>query len=351
MDWIKKHYEQFALALLAAALLAMSVMLMLRAQGFGSTFAAATATAIPHDKVEPFSLDRVEKAKEILENPPQWAEAESHDGETPGSKKRGSLFVSEPYVISQKDQKPRKPGNEYFYKDTLTGKPMPNIWFMANRLPLMDTTVPLQDADKDGFNNEDEWRGLDPAVPGTKSTDPNSKDSHPPYYYKLFVKELIQVPFRVLFQAYNGDIKKPETLEFQINKVGGKSTEFLKLGEKILNGKTVFLIQKFEFKERLNDKTGEKYDVSELTLLNTETNLPVVLVRDRVTNSPDFFMKFIYKWPNQPQEFIVKKLGEFGLKPNDKERYKLIDSTENKAVIQTPDGKQVDIIRDPRDKK
>ena len=343
MDWIKKHYDQFALALLALALLGLSVLLILRAKGFGETFAAATATAIPQDKVPPVALDRVDEAKKLLESPPQWAEAESHpeSGEEK-DKKRGQLFVSDIYVIGT-DGTPKKPIIESFYKDTLTGQPIPNMWFMKNHLPLLDPTVPLQDTDKDGFANEDEARA---------GTDPNNKDSLPPYYTKLFIRQFIRVPFRLLFNAYNGDPKKdkPETIEFQINTIDLRQpSEFLKIGDKV--SRTNFQLQKFEVKSQLNPKTEEQEDVSELTLFNAETNVTVVLVLNRVTDSPDYFMKFVYKWPNPPIEFTVKKLGEFVLKPNVTEKYKLIDSGEDKALIQLPNGKTVEIIRDPRDKK
>ena len=351
MDWIKKHYDQFALALLALALLVLSVMLILRAQGFGSTFAAAAATAIPHDKVPPVPLERIDEANKTLEHPPQWAEVDSHDEGSSAPKKRGSLFVSDLYVIG-KDGMPSKPGKESFYNDTLTGKPIPNPWIMNNRLPLLDQTVPFQDPDKDGFNNEDEWRGLDASAPGTKPTDPNNKDSHPPYYSKLFIRQFIKVPFRLLFNAYNGEPKrdKPEAFEFQINTIDLRQpSEFLKIGEKV--SRTNFQLKKFEIKSQLNAKTEEQEDVSELTLYNAETDVTVVLVLNRVTDSPDYFIKFVYKWPNPPIEFTVKKLGEFVLKPNVTEKYKLVDSGEEKALIQLPDGTKVEILRDPRDRK
>ena len=344
MDWIKKHYDQFALALLALILLALSVMLILRAQGFGSTFAAATATAIPHDKVPQVPLDSIDAAKDALEHPPQWAEIDSHDDPPALPKKRGSLFVSDPYVIGD-DGTPKKPGEGAMHKDSLTAKFIPNRWFMNNRLPLLDQTVTSQDPDKDGFNNEDEARA---------GTDPNNKDSHPDYHTKLFVKQFIRVPFRLLFNAYDGDPKKdkPEQFSFQINTIDLKQpSEFLKIGETV--ARTKFKLQKFEYKTQPNPSTGEVEDVSELTVVNTETNEPVILIYNRVSDSPDYFMDFIYEWTNPPSVFRVKKRQEFVLKPNvtEKDKYKLVDSLEGKAQIQTPDGKQIEILPDPRLKK
>lgn len=342
MDWIKKHYDQFALSLLALLLLAFSVMLILRARNFGSGFAAATATAIPRDKVPPVSLELIEAAKEALKTPPQWNEADSHIKAANEEKKRGSLFVSDLYVIG-KDGTPQKPSRESFWKDSLTEQPIKNIWFMDNRLPLLDRSVPLQDPDKDGFPNEDEWRA---------GTDPNNKDSHPAYVTKLFVKQFIRVPFRLLFNAYDGDptTDKIDKFAFQLNTIDLRQpSEFLKIGDTVKN--TKFKLDKFEYKTQLNPKTGEQEDVSELTIVNIETKEPLILVLNRVTDSPDYFMRFAYKWPNPPIEFTVKKRQDFVLKPNIDEKYNLVDSQEGKAQVKGSDGKLIEIIPDPRDGK
>ncbi len=337
MDWIKKHYDQFALALVALILLALSIMLVLKAKGFGEGFTAATATMVTRDKVPPVSLELIDEANKTLQNPPQWAEAESQVQGT--EKKRGSPFVSDLYVISKDTGTPKKPSGESFYVDSLTGKPIPNLWFINARLPLLEPNVRDQDPDKDGFLNEDEWRG---------GTDPNNKDSHPPYHTKLFVKQFIRVPFRLLFNSYDGDPKKdkPEKFEFGINTIDLRQpSEFLKIGEFVKN--TKFKIEKFDYKTQKNPNTGEDEDVSELTLINTETQQPVILILNRVTDSPDYFMRFLYEWPSPPIEFTVKKLQDFVLKPAVTEKYKLIDSKEGSGLIQGPDGKQIEIVPKP----
>ncbi len=353
MDWIKKHYDQFALALLALALLVLSILLILRAQGFGAGFSAATTTAAVRDKIPPLVLVPIEEAKKTLEAPPQWDEPNSRQPRKDApERKYGSLFVADRYVIDKKTELPIKTGVTSFYADTLTNAPIPNEWFIERNLPLLDPAVPSQDPDKDGFTNEDEWRGTDIKAPGTKPTDPNNKESHPEYYTKLFVKQFIRVPFRLLFNAYDGDPKKdkPDKFEFQINTIDLRQpSEFLKIGSTVTN--TRFKLEKFEYKAQKNPNTGEDEDVSELTLINTETEEKIVLVMNRVTDSPDFFMRFIYEWTNPPIEFTVKKRGEFVLKPILTNKYKLVDSQEGKAVIQTPDGKQIEILPDPRLKK
>src|SRR5687767_13406043 len=226
MDWIKKRYDQFFLSLAAVLLLIFAIVIVLKTGSFGERFAEAQAVVPMNNTIPPLVLDRVEEAKEALEKPPVWV----IDNKVPRT--RGSLFVSELYIIGEAGT-PKPPGEGAMRSDSLTGKPIPNRWFIDNSLPLLDATVASLDPDKDGFLNEDEWR----AEP---QTDPNNKDSHPPYHTKLFIKDFIQVAFRLIFSAYDGDPKtdKPEKMNFQINTVDLRQpSEFLKLGDPVPNTK------------------------------------------------------------------------------------------------------------------
>ncbi len=336
MDWIKKRYDQFLLALAAVVLLAFSVLIILKKGDFSSKFTDALATVPVNSKIPPLILDRVEEAKTILEKPPVW----TIDSKEPRT--RGSLFVSELYILDKETSTPKPPGKGAMRTDSLTSKPIPNQWFIDNNLPLLEANVASQDPDKDGFLNEDEWR----AEP---STDPNNKDSHPAYHTKLFIKDFIQRPFRLIFSAYDGDPKKdkPEKFSFQINTVDLRQpSEFLNLGQMVPN--TKFKLDKFEYKTKLNPGTGDEEDVSELTLTNIETNDTIVLVKTKVTNSPDVYQVFEYQWAQPPQDITVKKLQEFAIKPDTDKRYKLIDANQNEAVIQLPSGEKYTVTRDPR---
>jgi hypothetical protein len=211
---------------------------------------------------------------------------------------------------------------------------------MDRGISFLEGAAATLDPDKDGFTNEDEWR---------EDTDPNKADSHPPYYTKLFFKQIIRIPFRLIFSSTNGDPKKPETLEFQINTVDLRQpSEFLKINDMVPN--TKFKLVKFDFKERLNAKTESMEDVSELTLTNIETNDPIVLVINKVTDSPDVYALFDYQWPGGAGDIRVKKLGEFALKPQaDRNNlYKVIEVTDSQAVIQLPNGQKHTVVRDPR---
>ncbi len=297
----------------------------------------------PSDKMPTLDVEKIKAAQEKALKPELW---------TGNSVTGNALFVPERYVIDKETNMPKKVIDTSFYKDSLTGLPIPNKWFEDHKLPLSDLKVQAGDPDKDGFLNEDEWRGTG-ATPGAASTDPNNAESHPPYYTKLFLKKFIRVPFLLKFQTYDGDPKKnPETMNFQINTLSLRQpSEFLKLGDTV--PKTTYKLEKFEFKEVEDKNTGTK-DVSELTVLNTETNEHVVLILTRTIDSPDSYGAFIYEWPQPAQPFTVKKLGTFALSPDLKgadgkpKLYKLLDINEKSALIQTPTGEKVTVSLDPR---
>lgn len=330
MDWIKKHYDQFALAVLAVALIAASVVLFLKVSGFNENFAAAQASPAHNNKIAPLDLSVIAAANEELSKPELWKPKAEN----------GSLFVSWRYLIG-KNGTPERPD-----KEGMLHPPVPNSWFLKYNLDLLSNTVLNDDPDGDGFSNLLEYLGTDKSADNgdADATDPKNKDSHPPYYTKLFLKQFIKVPFRLLFNSYDGDPKKdkPEAMSFQINTLDLRQpTEFLKIGDTVRN--TKFKIEKFDFKTQVNPKTSVDEDVSELTLLNTETQEHIVLVKEKVTDSPDSYALFSYLWPNPPQDIRVKKLQEFVLRPETTLRYKLIDITEAGAQIALPSGEKYSV--------
>jgi hypothetical protein len=337
MNWIKKRYDQFLLALLAVGLLVCAILIFLKVQSFGEKFSDAIATVPQKNKVEPVKLERIDEAKAKLEQPPIW----DVPIRSKGDEVRGSLFVADHYIINELGT-PEKPIKGSLYNNTLTGEPILNQWFIDNGLPLLDKTVPFQDPDKDGFTNEEEWKA---------QTDPKNKESHPPYYSKLFLAKFVQVPFRLVFKSYDGDPKKtkPQDFSFQIDTIDlHQPSEFLKLGDEVPH--TKFKLEKFEYKTTYNKKIEETEDASELTLVNEETGEKIVLILTRIINSPDVYALFVYEWPQPVQMIKVKKLQEFVLKPevDETHHYKLIDINETEAQIQLPDGKTVTIKKDPR---
>jgi hypothetical protein len=93
----------------------------------------------------------------------------------------------------------------------------------------------------------------------------------------------------------------------------------------------------------MTHKDELEVDVSELTILDTESDSPVILVKEKLVDSPDSYAFFIYTWPKPIQPIRVKKLQEFALLPNRDERYKLLDVSETDATVKLPSGETVKI--------
>jgi hypothetical protein len=90
--------------------------------------------------------------------------------------------------------------------------------------------------------------------------------------------------FRIKFQAYDGDPKKPGSMAFQINTLDVRQpTVFIMLGDTI--PKTKLRLAKFEQKHFSGPNTEED-DISELTVVNVETKEATVLVISKVMNIP-----------------------------------------------------------------
>jgi hypothetical protein len=333
MDWIKKHYDQFTLALVSVLLLGFSAFIILKATSFGETFASIQSSPAPNNKIPPVDTTVIQTGQQQLDKPAAWVV---------NLQNNGPLFVARKYLEGPDGypMDPIKAGGMALHP------PVPNEWLTKYELDLLSGTVLDEDPDKDGFTNRDEYLGADrsPDNGDVDATNPRDAKSFPPYHTKLFVKQYIRVPFRLLFNAYDGSPQSPEKMEFQINTLDLRQpSQFLKIGDNVAN--TKFKLEKFEAKAETNPSTGEESDVSQLTLVNTETEDRIVLVLAKVTDSPDSFALFSYVWPNPPTDIRVKKNQEFVLKPNVTEKYKLVDIKETEAVIQLPSGEKYTVPR------
>ena len=206
---------------------------------------------------------------------------------------------------------------EFVYVEALDGTRVPNDWLIKNHLDNLDPDVATEDPDGDGFTNLDEYKG---------NTDPNDKNSHPPYTTKLFLAQYIQVPFRLIFRG------QPDDDTFQIDTVDvNQPTQILKMGEQIQG--TKFKIVKFEEKTH-TDANGIDHDDSELTVQNIETRRQGDPdSSEKEANSPDSYAKFKYLWKGN-LDITVKKDATFSLKPETDVIYKLVDINEKEATIQ-----------------
>ena len=143
-------------------------------------------------KLPPLDLSAHTKALANLNSPGQWAITYP----TP-------LFVSEPYLLESDG--PRRPKEGSMHRHSALEQPIPNQWFLDNKLPLRTPNVATDDTDGDGFTNEDEWWW---------GTDPNEAGQHPPLVSRLTFLPQKPAPNRIEFVSYEGNPEKPDAEPF-----------------------------------------------------------------------------------------------------------------------------------------
>jgi hypothetical protein len=214
----------------------------------------------------------------------------------------------------------------YMLRDRVTGKSIPNRWFLMHDLPLLDPNVQLQDPDGDGFLNEDEWR---------HQTDPNDEHSHPAYYTKLFL--LSQSGPRFVFKSHDtapGD-SEGKAATFQVNLQGARDkSHFVRLGDTI--PATNYRVAKFVPKSAALP-SGVVADVSELTLASLTTGEQLILPLG--VPADGFEGAAILRDEIEPKsDFRVVTSHEFTLKAEPTVRYRLLALAKEGAVIILSNG-------------
>lgn len=301
MDWVKQNFEKALLGVVAAVLVACSVLVVLKVQSFPTLFEGRNSSKPQDNKIKALPVEGLAVAAGQVAKPKT---IDSYEG---------SLLVSLPYVVKDgiiiNPMESPEPLHE----------PIKNTWLITHNLPWWERDVKDQDPDEDRFSNLDEF---------LNGTDPKDKNSVPPYWKKLRLKEFISKPFKLKF---NGTPDEGKT--FQINPQGGR-TQFRAIGE-MIEGTPYKVTAYNPKKETRNDI---EYDMSELTIENTETGNTLVLVYRKEANDPTSFAKFLYLYDNS--EFTVKKDDEFSLAPQPDHKYKLIDINNEKATIQDQKSKE-----------
>ena len=321
MAWIKQNYDRFLLAVFALVLLVSAGLLIANARGYNEVFSSLQKQPVPNPK-PPVSVDvkKFDEDMEKLAQPDTWKAR-------PLGKYQLPLFVSVPYVA--KDENGVKVKVPILENDSEPlHPPVPNAWFIENHLDLLAGNALDQDPDNDGFSNLDEWNG---------KTDPNNKDSHPPYWTKLYLKRFVRVPFHLRFEAKNGET-------FFINNTDNDDvpTQTAKLGGTVALGKFHFKLAKFE--PKFDTSQGFKKDVSELTLTNVETGQQVVLPKGEDVDSPTTYAVLNYIWngPGARPEFAVQRDQEFTLAPENNVKYKVLELSDTDVkVIKTDENKEL----------
>ncbi|MEY5018945.1 MAG: hypothetical protein RLZ22_33 [Verrucomicrobiota bacterium] len=169
MSWFSTHYEKAALGGAALAALGLAYFGWSKLNSVEEDFATSLKGA-GNNKTAVEGAERIPKALQSLALDRTWSQA--LDGDRPVD-----LFTGIPLFISSND--PAKAID--LRKDAPLHPPIPNTWWMENRLDPGFADSPSQDPDSDGFSNLEEF---------SAKTDPNNKNSIPPLIAKLkYVKD------------------------------------------------------------------------------------------------------------------------------------------------------------------
>ncbi|HSP43374.1 MAG TPA: Amuc_1099 family pilus-like system protein [Luteolibacter sp.] len=164
MSWLSKNYEKAALGGAAVLALGLGYLGWSKLSAVDEDFGAGLRGSGNNQTAVP-AADQIPKALQSLKLDRTWTQ--SRDGDRPVDLFTGiSLFVA--------SSAPEKPVD--LLKDEPVHPPIPNTWWIENRLDPGFADSPQRDPDGDGFTNLEEY---------TASTDPNSLKSHPPLIAKL----------------------------------------------------------------------------------------------------------------------------------------------------------------------
>ena len=323
MNWIKKNPAQLSLAIAAIIMLLVAFTLYTNASGFSDGFQGGSSTPVEDNKIPPTDVKAVDERLASLEKPTNWAI------------KKASPFVSVKYLV--KGEVLINP------RDSLIPlhPPLPNS-FIKEPLDITSTSVRTDDFDQDGFDLLLEYAGMDGVIT-TKlpeleadSTDPTNAESHPPYETRLYLVKIHQIPFRLLFRAYDHNAKTGAT-SIQINPLDrGGRTVFVDLGQQVPG--TDWKFESFVLKDK-----GDK-DESIANMINVKNGSKLALVYNVLGNSPESFAQFAYRWVafggTPTKDFAKRKDETFTLDPQPDKIYKVLDIRTGEVEVLLPSGQK-----------
>ncbi len=189
MSFLKSNSHWLALSSIAAASLGATYLLFKDGRELPKRRSELLPKEIVSVTLPALDLSSHEQALAALNSPGQW----SITYPTP-------LFVSELYLLAGGEL--TRPTEGSLHRHTVLEQPIPNQWFLDNKLPLRTPNVATEDTDGDGFTNEDEWWW---------GTDPNNPAQHPPLVTRLAFLPQKPAPNRIEFVSYEGNPEKPDT--------------------------------------------------------------------------------------------------------------------------------------------
>ncbi len=332
MSWISDHYEKAALAGTLLAAVALSYTGLNSKNAVEKDFDGGIAGEGSNDPSIKDG-DKVALAKSSYEMVQKWNKAEP-DG------RPVDLFTGVPLFVDKAN--PKKPVD--LPKSPDIHPPIPNQWWIENRIDPGFGDSPQRDEDKDGFSNEEEF---------TAKTDPTDNRSHPNLIQKLVYLGDESVRW-VLRPSGFPDAQQPEAnFEYSDSnrlKLKTPAAEPIKInglffaGDPAKDAKDRFKYLGFEVKRVMNDRIAAEEDITIIRVEDQKPNKKGMIyeipANFRVANAGEF-TKYDRKAKLSlealglgDQEFKVEELTDFGL-PKDSEvkNFRMMEVTPTRIVV------------------
>lgn len=334
MSWFSKNYEKAALGGAVAVALGLGYL--------GWTKIGAVETDFPNNlsgtgKGDPAvtGADLIPKAEQSIKIDRSWTQ-----GIDPNGERAVDLFTGVPLVI--KSSEPDKAIDPI--KDAPIHDPIPNTWWLDNRIDPGFADSPSRDPDGDGFSNLEEFEA---------KTDPNNPKSVPALLAKLkFVKdETLTWALRPTYGSEGA---------FPFNYADSKrQTNRMPAGEYVKPNETFFpkgpMTNRFkllgsETRKEMNKRINEELEVTYVRIEDQKPNkkgkvyeIPAPLSEERMNEFAQFDRTAVFALEALGEggnEFKVEENTPFGLpSSSDKKDYLLKEVTPDKVVVEGPDGK------------
>jgi len=195
------------------------------------------------------------------------------------------------------------------------------VWFKKYNLDLNDPKMLDADQDGDGFSNRDEFLA---------DTNPLDPESRPGIHKSMRLKEYTEVRLPFVLRSVQGETA---TVEFPAPGAP-EGTAAVGKEEKIHKGETIrgtkLKVERVEVRMD-TDKNGEKVDMTQVVLTDTETNDKVVALKDLPTRTSASFATLV---STDGQTALKVREGEsFSWPAEPGVTYKVIDLRADQVVI------------------
>ncbi|WP_411825807.1 Amuc_1099 family pilus-like system protein [Luteolibacter sp. AS25] len=328
MSWFSENYEKAALGGGAVIALGLAFAGWQKFSTVDESFSDSARGSGSNDPAVE-SADSVATAKSSFELKRQWRQGA--DGSRPVD-----LFTGVPLFVNKND----KSNPVDLIEGSMVHDPIPNQWWIENRLDPGFGDSPERDADEDGFSNLAEFQS---------ETDPNDARDYPPLISKLrYVgDEAVEWYVRPGFAGANGEY----TFEY-----GDSLRRSAKVGaaDPIPVGGLFFdegpIKNRFKFvgseeTKEMNERMKTEVDVTMISIEDQKANkkgtvykIPAKFRKAEVRNYSHFDRTAVLSLEalgRDGQEFKVEEKTTFSLPPGkDAKEFKIIEVTPEKIIVE-----------------